>query len=132
MQIPPTSSTRTQSAYNRGGNVINDDCVGSKSIARRGIPRCSLMQLLDLKITSDNLMDPMFCSAQTFYLASRYYDLSKKKESQRKKFKRQKSGEKDNREVEKQSLKMGVFKSVLKCFFSICVILSFFSVLIKF
>ena len=61
-------------------NVINDDCVRLKSIARRGIPRCSLMQLLDLKITSDNLMDPMFCSAQTFYQASRYYDLSKKKE----------------------------------------------------
>ena len=60
-------------------NVINDDCVRLKSIARRGIPRCSLMQLLDLKITSDNLMDPMFCTAQTFYQASRYYDLSKKK-----------------------------------------------------
>ena len=63
------------------GNVINDDCVRLKSIARRGIPRCSLMQLLDLKITSDNLMDPMFCSAQTFYQASHYYDLSKKRVS---------------------------------------------------
>ena len=61
------------------GNVINDDCVRFKSIACRSIPRCSLMQLLDLKITSDNLMDPMFCTAQTFYQASRYYDLSKKR-----------------------------------------------------